>query len=80
MKSKLLHHEAGLKTFALVFDKGDEIREGRIQIVKNLVDHQVAERWRGNAVEHDGQQVARSGDGVAQAIQGLNDELVGPGP
>ena len=31
MKSKLLHHEAGLKTFALVFDKGDEIREGRLE-------------------------------------------------
>jgi predicted DNA-binding protein with PD1-like motif len=27
MKSKLLHDEKGLKTFALVFDKGDEAKE-----------------------------------------------------
>ena len=27
MKSKLIHHENGLRTFAIVFDKGDEVRE-----------------------------------------------------
>ena len=26
MKSKLLHHKNGLKTFALVFDKGEEVK------------------------------------------------------
>jgi len=28
MQSKLLHDEMGLKTYVLVFDKGDEVREG----------------------------------------------------
>jgi len=27
MKSKVLHDEKGLKTFALVFDKNDDVRE-----------------------------------------------------
>ncbi len=31
MKSKLLHDEKGLKTFAVVFDKGDEVREGLLE-------------------------------------------------
>lgn len=31
MKSKLLHDEKGLKTFAIVFDKGDEVREGLLE-------------------------------------------------
>src|SRR5215468_1222855 len=31
MKSKLLHDEMGLKTFAVVFDKGDEVREGLLE-------------------------------------------------
>jgi uncharacterized protein len=31
MKSKLLHDGMGLKTFALVFDKGDEVREGLLE-------------------------------------------------
>lgn len=31
MKSKLLHEQAGLKTFALIFEKGDEV-------VANLLD------------------------------------------
>jgi len=31
VKSKLLHDENGLKTFAVVFDKGDEVREGLLE-------------------------------------------------
>jgi predicted DNA-binding protein with PD1-like motif len=31
MKSKLLHDEMGLKTFALVFDKDDEVRESLLE-------------------------------------------------
>jgi uncharacterized protein len=31
MKSKLLHEDKGLKTFAIVFDKGDEVREGLLE-------------------------------------------------
>src|SRR5262249_3680223 len=31
MKSKLLHHENGLKTFALVFDKDDEVKESLLR-------------------------------------------------
>ncbi len=31
MKSKLLHDEKGLKTFAIVFDKGDEVRQGLLE-------------------------------------------------
>lgn len=31
MKSKLLHDESGLRTFAIVFDKGDEVREGLLE-------------------------------------------------
>jgi predicted DNA-binding protein with PD1-like motif len=31
MKAKLIHNEMGLKTFALVFDKNDEVREGLLE-------------------------------------------------
>lgn len=31
MKTKLLHDENGLKMFAVVFDKGDEVREGLLE-------------------------------------------------
>jgi predicted DNA-binding protein with PD1-like motif len=31
MKSKLLHDEKGLKTFAMVFDKGDDVRQGLLE-------------------------------------------------
>ena len=31
MKSKLLHEENGLKTFILVFDKGDEVRTSLLE-------------------------------------------------
>ena len=31
MKSKLLHEENGLKTFVLVFDKGDEVKESLLR-------------------------------------------------
>src|SRR5438045_9240080 len=31
MKSKLLHDEKGLKTFAMVFEKGDEVRQGLLE-------------------------------------------------
>jgi hypothetical protein len=31
MKSKLLHDEKGLKTFAIVFDKNDEVRQGLLE-------------------------------------------------
>src|SRR5437762_8928793 len=31
MKSKLLHDEKGLKTFAMVFDKNDEVRQGLLE-------------------------------------------------
>jgi predicted DNA-binding protein with PD1-like motif len=43
MKSKLLHDEIGLKTFALVFDKNDEIREGLLEFANanRLADAQV---------------------------------------
>ena len=44
MKSKELHHEMGLKTFALVFDKGDEVREGLLEFANanRLADAHVA--------------------------------------
>lgn len=32
MKSKLLHDEKGLKTFAIVFDKNDEVRDGLLEL------------------------------------------------
>jgi len=43
MKSKLLHEEMGLRTFALVFDKGDEVRESVLEFANanRLVDSQV---------------------------------------
>lgn len=43
MKSKLLHDEIGLKTFAIVFDKGDEVREGILEFANTnrLADSQV---------------------------------------
>jgi uncharacterized protein len=43
MKSKLLHDEKGLKTFALVFDKNDEIREGLLEFANTnrLADAQL---------------------------------------
>lgn len=43
MKSKLLHDEIGLKTFALVFDKNDEVREGLLEFANanRLADAQV---------------------------------------
>jgi predicted DNA-binding protein with PD1-like motif len=43
MKSKLLHDEMGLKTFALVFDKNDEVREGLLEFANatHLADAQV---------------------------------------
>jgi uncharacterized protein len=31
MKTKLLHDEKGLRTFAIVFDKGDEVRQGLLE-------------------------------------------------
>lgn len=31
MKSKLLHDDKGLKTYAIVFDKGDKVREGLLE-------------------------------------------------
>jgi predicted DNA-binding protein with PD1-like motif len=31
MKSKLLHDDKGLKTYAIVFDKGDEVGEGLLE-------------------------------------------------
>lgn len=31
MKSKLLHDEKGLKTFAIVFEKGDDVRQGLLE-------------------------------------------------
>ena len=34
MKSKLLHDENGLKTFAIVFDKDDEVREKLLEFAK----------------------------------------------
>lgn len=43
MKSKLLHDEMGLKTHALVFDKGDEVRESLLEFANanRLADAQV---------------------------------------
>jgi predicted DNA-binding protein with PD1-like motif len=32
MKSKLLHDDNGLKTFAIVFDKNDDVREGLLEL------------------------------------------------
>jgi uncharacterized protein len=31
MKAKMLHDENGLRTFAIVFDKGDEVRQGLLE-------------------------------------------------
>ena len=31
MKCRLLHDEKGLRTYAIVFDKGDEVREGLLE-------------------------------------------------
>ena len=31
MKSKLIHDDRGLKTFALIFDKNDEVQEGLLE-------------------------------------------------
>jgi uncharacterized protein len=44
MKSKLLHDEMGLKTFALVFDKDDEVRESLLEFANanRLADSQVS--------------------------------------
>jgi len=43
MKSKLLHDEIGLKTFAIIFDKGDEVRESLLEFANTnrLGDSQV---------------------------------------
>ena len=43
MKSKLLRDEMGLKTFALVFDKGDEVRDSVLEFANTnrLVDSQL---------------------------------------
>jgi uncharacterized protein len=43
MKSKLLHDEMGIKTFALVFDKNDDVREGLLEFANanRLADAQV---------------------------------------
>ena|SRR5947208_3604980 len=35
MKSKLLHDEKGLRTFAIVFDKGDEVRQGLLEFANS---------------------------------------------
>ena len=35
MKSKLLHEENGLKTFILVFDKGDEVRTSLLEFANS---------------------------------------------
>jgi predicted DNA-binding protein with PD1-like motif len=32
MKSRLLHDDKGLKTFAIVFDKNDDVREGLLEL------------------------------------------------
>jgi uncharacterized protein len=32
MKSKLLHDDKGLKTFAIVFEKNDDVREGLLEL------------------------------------------------
>jgi len=44
MQSKLLHDEMGLKTYVLVFDKGDEVREGLLGFANanRLFDSQVS--------------------------------------
>lgn len=31
MKAKLLHENNGLKTYAIVFDKGDDVRQGLLE-------------------------------------------------
>lgn len=43
MKSKLIHDEMGLKTYAVVFDKNDEVREGLLEFANTnrLADAQV---------------------------------------
>ena len=43
MKAKLIHDEMGLKTFALVFDKDDEVREGLLEFANTnrLADAQI---------------------------------------
>jgi predicted DNA-binding protein with PD1-like motif len=44
MQAKLFHDEMGLKTFALVFDKGDDVREGLLEFTNTnrLADAQVS--------------------------------------
>jgi predicted DNA-binding protein with PD1-like motif len=43
MKSKLLYNEMGLKTFAIIFDKGDEVRDSVLEFANTnrLVDSQL---------------------------------------
>lgn len=43
MKSKLLHQSDGIKTFAIVFDKEDEVREGLLEFANanRLADAQL---------------------------------------
>lgn len=43
MKSKLIHDESGLKTFALVFDKNDDVRESLLEFANTnrLADAQI---------------------------------------
>ena len=43
IKSKLIHDDRGLKTFALVFDKNDEVREGFLEFANTnrLADAQI---------------------------------------
>lgn len=43
MKAKLLNHQMGLKTYALVFDKDDEVRENLLEFAKSnrLGDSQI---------------------------------------
>src|ERR1700758_3511737 len=35
MKSKLLYDDKGLKTYAIVFDKGDEVRQGLLEFANS---------------------------------------------
>ncbi len=48
MKSKLLQDENGLKTFALVFDKDEEVKESliRFAVENGLLGGQVTAHWR----------------------------------
>lgn len=44
MKAKLLHDEKGVKTFAIIFDKNDDVREGLLEFANTnrLADAQLS--------------------------------------